>query len=220
MTLWTIVPLRGLASSKSRLMGSLTDEERRALNEWLLRTVLDAIATSQGGLDRCVVVTPSEDAAALARTLGAKALEEPDGVGLNQALGLAAGFVTAQGATRLMVLSADLPYITATAIDRLLEAAAAGDGSGHWVVLVADHTLTGTNGIVLDVPSRLKFRFGVDSLPIHREEAIRIGAAVVVHRDPALAEDLDSPEDLARWQARIDGRPTPDDAAEGSEAVS
>ncbi len=194
--LWTIVPIRGLASSKSRLIGAINDQERVALNEWMLRTVLEAVGASQSGLDRCLVVSPSDDAIDYARSLGAHALEEPERIGLNQGLGFAAGYAAAHGATQLLVISADLPYVTRPAIDGLLDVA----HHGEWIVVAADHTSTGTNAIVLDLPTRFRFRFGEGSLLLHREEAIRIGAAVVVHRDDALANDLDTPEDLARWQ--------------------
>lgn len=197
--LWTIVPIRGLASSKSRLIGAVTDEERLALNEWMLHTVLEAVGASQSGLDRCLVVSPNADAIIFAKSLGAQVLDEPEGIGLNQGLGFAAGHATAHGATRLLILPADLPYVTGKAIDGLLDVAQ----QGEWIVIAADHTSTGTNALVLDVPTRFRFRFGEGSLLLHREEAIRVGAAVVVHRDEALANDLDSPEDLARWQSHF-----------------
>jgi 2-phospho-L-lactate guanylyltransferase len=199
MNLWTVIPCRGLQSGKSRLSSVLDDTERRALNEWLLRHVLGAVAESQGGPQHCIVVSPSEDALELAESLGAHVLDEPERAGLNQALGLAAGFATARGAERLLVLSSDLPYLTREAVDAFLAVAT----RGQWIVLAGDHTTSGTNGIVLDVPSRFRFRFGEGSLVAHREEAIRIGAAVVVHREDPLAYDLDTPEDLARWHATL-----------------
>ncbi|MSQ19558.1 MAG: 2-phospho-L-lactate guanylyltransferase [Betaproteobacteria bacterium] len=197
--LWTIVPIRGLASSKSRLAGTINDEERLALNDWMLRTVLEAIEGNQAGLDRCLVVSPSADALTLAQACGAQTLTEPAGVGLNQGLGFAMWHATTLGASQVMVLSADLPYVTSKAIDGLLDVARAGE----WVVVAADHTGTGTNALVLRLPTTFTFQFGEGSLLLHREEAIRAGAAVVVHRDAALAHDLDSPADLARWQATL-----------------
>jgi 2-phospho-L-lactate/phosphoenolpyruvate guanylyltransferase len=177
--LWTIVPIRGLASSKSRLADAINDQERLALNEWMLRTVLEAIAENQSGLDRCLVVSPSADALTFAQSLGAQILDEPTGVGLNRGLAFATSHAITLGASRLMVLSADLPYVTSKAIDGLLEVARAGE----WVVIAADHTGTGTNALVLNLPTSFKFRFGAGSLLLHREEAIQSGAAVVVHRD-------------------------------------
>ena len=93
----------------------------------------------------------------------------------------------------------DLPYVSKAAIDGFLQAAQNSD----WIVLAADHLSRGTNAIVLAVPSQFRFRFGPSSLVKHREEAIRIGAGVVVHRDQDLARDLDTAEDLAQWQASL-----------------
>ncbi len=199
MAFWTIVPTRGLARGKSRLGGALNDEERYGLNEWLLRHVLGIVQSSQGSLERCIVVSPDPQALALAESLGAAPLEEPDRAGLNEALGLATGMAAMHGATHVMILAVDLPYLTREAYDGALTVAR----EGEWIVVCADHSSTGTNAIVLAVPSRFRFRFGEGSLLRHREEAIRIGAAVVVHRDPAIERDLDTAEDLRQWQASL-----------------
>lgn len=199
MAFWTIVPTRGLARGKTRLASVLTDEERRGLNEWLLRHVLEIVRSSQGTLAQCIVVSPDEEALALAASLGAAPLEEPERAGLNEALGLATGMAAMHGATHVLVLAADLPYLTEAAVEGLLGVAK----DGEWIVVCADHSSTGTNALALSVPSRFRFRFGEGSLLKHREEAIRIGAAVVVHRDPAIARDLDTPEDLEQWQASL-----------------
>lgn len=199
MALWTIVPTRGLSRGKSRLGGALTDDERRSLNEWLLRHVLEIVQSSRKSLAQCIVVSPDQEALALAESLGAVPLEEPDRAGLNDALGLATGMAAMHGATRVLVVATDLPYLTKEALDGLTAVA----NDGEWIVVCADHSSSGTNALVLSVPSRFRFRFGEGSLLKHREEAIRIGAAVVVHRDPAIARDLDTPDDLAQWQSSL-----------------
>lgn len=199
MALWIIVPTRGLARSKSRLSGALNDEERRGLNEWLLRHVLEVVRGTLDGLARCIVVSPDPEALALAESLGAVILEEPERAGLNDALGLAAGMAAMHGATRAVILAADLPYLTQPALEGLIAVAK----DGEWIVVAADHASTGTNAVALTLPSRFRFRFGESSLIKHREEAIRIGAAVVVHREPAIARDLDTPQDLQQWQASL-----------------
>jgi len=61
MSHWTIVPVRGLATGKSRLAGLLGAQERRALNAMLLERALDAIEGSEGDLSRCIVASAGAD---------------------------------------------------------------------------------------------------------------------------------------------------------------
>ncbi len=55
MSLWTIVPVRGLAAGKTRLAEVLDPGQRYALNLMLLGRALDAVAEAQGGLSRCII---------------------------------------------------------------------------------------------------------------------------------------------------------------------
>ena len=56
--IWVVVPVRGILAGKSRLGSVLDGDQRAALNRRLLATTLDAVARWQGGLDRCIVVSP------------------------------------------------------------------------------------------------------------------------------------------------------------------
>jgi 2-phospho-L-lactate guanylyltransferase len=144
------------------------------------------------------VAVVSQDAELLtrARAMGAASvLQESDG--LNEGLSETRDSAGSE-ATALLVLPADLPAVSAGAIERLVEAgeeAAQREPERPVVVLVPDRHGTGTNALLMAPPNAIEFRFGEGSRAAHAAEAIAAGAAYV-ELDGPLAFDLDTPEDL------------------------
>ena len=194
---WTLIPVRGLASGKTRLAAMLSPAQRAELNGQLLERVLGAVRDAEGTLARCVVASAGADALGLARSLGAQALQEAQGTGLNAALERAATHARGQGAHTLLVLASDLPDVDAGALRRLLAAVPAGGAA-----ILEDKSGTGTNGLVLPARHSMPFAFGADSLAKHRAALADSGLVHLVWNDPALAFDLDTPEDWRAYSAR------------------
>jgi 2-phospho-L-lactate guanylyltransferase (CobY/MobA/RfbA family) len=168
--IWTIVPVRGIASGKSRLATVLAAPARAALNRWLLRHTLAVIRQWRGDLQRCVVISPCGEVLVSARRAGAHAVMEPRGAG-------------------------DLPEVTA----RSLAEFAAAANQPRQLTLAMDTVGTGTNALLVDAGGELEFHFGEDSCARHREWAAARGWTSMVCRRTELAFDLDTPRDLARW---------------------
>lgn len=196
MSRWTVVPIRGLASGKTRLAGLLDADARAALNAALLQRVLGAVAGADGGLQRCIVAAGAEDAARVALGCGARVLLASDRLGLNGTLEAAREMATACGATAVLALVADLPQVTAAALRRLEAAVPAGGAA-----LVADKEGVGTTGLLLPAACPLPYMFGPDSLARHRGGLRACRLEPLVWSDPALSFDLDSPQDYDRWRA-------------------
>jgi 2-phospho-L-lactate guanylyltransferase len=194
---WAIIPVRGLERAKSRLAGPLDAEERRDLVSRLLQRAIGA-ATGSARIAGTIVVSSDPAALQLARAAGAATVTDL-GTGLNPALELARTEAQARGATAVVVLPADLPWLERETLDRVLEAAAgAGAGSrasAALVALVPDRHGTGTNVLVLAPPEAIDFAFGPGSRARHAAEAAAAGAAYVELGGP-LDMDLDTAEDL------------------------
>lgn len=197
MSHWTIVPVRGLATGKSRLAGLLGPQERHALNAMLLQRVLDAIERCEGDLSRCIVASAGADALALARERGALPLVDARESGLNAALEAARDTARARGASSLLVLAADLPYANSDALSRLRHQTLVGSAA-----IIADKHGGGTNGLLLPADCGVKFTFGEGSLARHCDAIEALGVKVTIWSDPALAFDIDSPADYREWQSR------------------
>lgn len=193
---WTVLPVRGIASGKSRLAAVLAAPARAALNRWLLRNTLAVIRQWRGNLRRCVVISPCAEVLTAARRAGAHTVAEPAGTeSLNGAVAKGAAFAAAAGAARLMVLPCDLPEITA----RSLTEFAAAANAPRQLALATDTAGTGTNALLVDAGDELEFYFGEASCARHRAWAAARGWTSMVCRRPELAFDLDTPRDLARW---------------------
>jgi 2-phospho-L-lactate guanylyltransferase len=203
-----VVPIRGLASGKTRLAGELPPEAREALTRRMLRTVVGA-AVASGAVDAVAVVSPDPAALALAAELDPAVVplpQDPVAPGLNPALAAGREWALARGAA-LLVLFGDLPLLAGHDVRRLLAPAAP-------VVLAPDRHGAGTNALVLrlGVPGATDFRFGFGggSCPRHLAEAARLGLAVETSVAPGTAFDLDTPEDLRAlleaesWGAEIE----------------
>ncbi len=213
MSLWVIVPAKEPWRAKSRLAGVLTPPRRWSLSMQLLERTLIAVRDS-AAIDRCIVISKAAPHLAMARTFGVIAVSElragrEDGPietesgpetkadPLNAALRQAAEVAMRGGATELLILHADLVRIDARAIDEMARALPAGPA----VVLAPDHRHKGTNALLMRPPLVIPFLFGPGSFAKHRQMADLLGVSLVVHESPALAEDLDTPDDLTLLDA-------------------
>ncbi len=192
MTLWAVVPVKALSRSKSRLSLVLGVEERQALSASLLAHTLDSLTRAEG-IGRIAVVSSDAQVRSLARARGAVYIEDPPAGGLNQALERARQTALDQHATRLLVLPADLPRLTAEAITSL---ASLGNGAPS-VVLAPDRHGSGTNALLLTPPGLIEYAFGPLSFMRHLQLAEAAGIQPQICRSPAFALDLDLPEDLS-----------------------
>ena len=231
MSLWVIVPAKEPWRAKSRLAGVLTPARRWSLSMQLLERTLVAVRDAVL-VDRCLVISSAAPHLALARSYGAVAVSElrtaradrrprpspAEGADpLNAALRQAAEVAVRGGATALLVLHADLVQITSGAIDQMLRAAPDGPA----VVLAPDHDHKGTNALLMRPPLVIPFLFGPGSFDAHSRVAAALHVPLVVHENPFLADDLDTPDDLTLLRA-ADSEETPGTAHErrsGSETA-
>ena len=195
---WALVPIRGLETAKARLGGDLDPEERAALVTELLRRTLTATRDA-ARIAGTVVVTMDGEAAEIARRHRAVGLVER-APGLNAAIEAARSLAFARGATAVLVLPADLPAVSANALDDLLASTEVPDGPV--VGLVTDRHGTGTNALFIRPPDVIEPAFGPDSRVRHELAAIAVGARYI-QLDGPLALDVDTPADLLAAEAAL-----------------
>ena len=195
---WAVVPLRGLATAKTRLGGELDRAARMRLVRAMAERTLSATRDA-GTIAGTVLVTADPDAARLAERYGARTLVQllP---GLNEAILEARAMAVAAGASAIVVLPIDLPAVSPAAIDAVVESARANAGRGanagtSRVVIVPDRHGHGTNVLVVAPPDAIEPAFGTDSRAEHRRRAETAGAAFSELSGP-LVLDVDTPDDL------------------------
>lgn len=183
-----LIPVKAFEHAKGRLAPALSPADRARL----ARRMAERVVESAGPLP-VAVVCDDQGVASWARGLGALVVWEP-GRGLNAAVH--DGFVALRdaGVDLVVVAASDLPL----ADDLQWVTLFAG------ITIVADRHGDGTN--VLAVPTSLDYRFsyGPGSFARHCEEARRVGGPLRVVDAPALAWDVDVPDDLSFADARPD----------------
>lgn len=189
-----VIPVKGIATGKSRLAEILSSEERAALSQRLVEHVLaTALKAMQASHTEIAIYLLSPDAAIanIAESSSAHFLHQTSN-GLNPGLSEAVAHLPVQ---RTVFLAADLPTLTSDDIAPLLNAKNVG--------LAPDHGQTGTNALSVPEPGSLPFSFGPNSLQLHLASAQKLGLQVDLIQRPGLAFDLDTKEDLERiegWQ--------------------
>lgn len=192
-----VIPVRGLYGGKSRLASILDADERAVLIGSMAKQVIDAVA--QAGIADSIIVVSRE--ADLLPRLGIRGtsvelLHQPvHSAGLNAAIDLGRQDALRRKADRVLVLSADLPLLTARAIGCL-----AGDKVLADVNLVTDRAGVGTNALMLRGEAAIEhfpFHFGRDSRRLHREAAANLATSYGERCVQEIALDLDKPDDWA-----------------------
>ena len=190
---YTVVPVKDLRGTKSRLAPVLDPAARAGLTLYMMGRVVSRAL--EAGVDAVGVVSPDPIVLDEALKKGAAALPQ-ESRGLNPALEEGRSWATKNGASALLVLPADLPLIEAEDVRDVL--AAAADGSP--VVITPDGAHSGTNALYLRPPDVLPFLFGPDSFEAHLRAARDRDAEARVCENGHLSFDLDTAGDLAKYR--------------------
>jgi 2-phospho-L-lactate/phosphoenolpyruvate guanylyltransferase len=150
-------------------------------------------ACSIGPASQCHVVSRSSLILDIAARRGARPVAEL-GFDHNAALAQAAHVV---GCDRpVMVLSGDLPFVTADDLRDMYEALAPDS-----VVIACDRSGLGSNALLQPRPGAIPFLFGAGSHAAHRNAACAAGLRPVTFQSEGLAVDIDLPADLALFDS-------------------
>jgi 2-phospho-L-lactate guanylyltransferase len=195
MTTVAILPVKSFGRAKQRLADSLAPQERRALAEQMLTSVLAAVTAT---VQETVVVTGDAHAAALARRHGAAIVDDRQEIGQSHAVLL--GIAHAAHAERVLCIPGDCPALQAQELTELLSTEAD-------VVIVPDRHGAGTNALLLSPPDVIVPSFGPGSFARHAARAHAAGTKVRVVEVRSLGLDVDTPDDLRALHEALAGRP-------------
>lgn len=189
-----IVPVKSPQQGKSRLGAVMRECHRYKLNLGLLSRTLNEAGKLKDVAD-VIVVSKSPEVLEQAIQHGFKSCPESTGCDLNDAIAIGARAAQDTGATEIMVLPVDLPWLSA---DRLHRAIVEFRNSCD-VMIVTDFAGSGTNLLLWRPVGLAVFQFGEGSAGRHAEAARGLGLRVRVREDALLSFDLDTPSDLDLW---------------------
>jgi 2-phospho-L-lactate guanylyltransferase len=203
MRCWAVVPVKQLSAAKRRLSGVLSLRQRESLVARMFTNVMGVLQQVKD-LDGIAIVTPETVIADAGMEMAIPIRDrkpvvwiEDGGAGLNSAIVTAAGRLESMGATAMLTVVADVPFVTAAEINIILTL-----GRTSSVVIGADRTHRGTNALFLSRPRRFTPEFGEDSLKRHIAAAHRHGVMPLVRRLDGLSFDIDGPSDLEEYESR------------------
>jgi 2-phospho-L-lactate guanylyltransferase len=175
-----LVPVKAFHKAKVRLAAALDEAERAELSRHMATTVVGAAAPLP-----VFVVCDDAAVASWAKSVGATVLWRP-GHGLNGAVTDGVAELGRTGYTTVVVAHGDLPHAQNLTM--------VTDFAG--VTLVPDRRDDGTNVAAVPTGAGFTFSYGPGSFARHQAEAERLGLPCRVVREPRLAWDVDSPDDL------------------------
>ncbi len=205
--IWAVIPVKPLRSSKMRLAHLLTEEQRMNLIAGFLTRTLQLLKPFPPLAGVCVV-TSDEQVQLLARTHGAQVVAESAPEGLNVAVRRGVDWVERAGAGGVLVLPADLPFITRADVQQMLavlpdQEESPNDYGRCLTIICADAARLGTNALLLFPPSPFTFHYGPNSYHYHLQEAQRLNRTLYTVQAPGLQFDLDVAADWYRYLAKV-----------------
>lgn len=197
MNLWTIIPVKLLHQTKSRLAAVLSPDERAELTLRLLERTLGLLQTVPL-VTETAVITQDPVVAEVATSFGCRCLAEPMGSGLNGAVTAGVALATANRATHCLVLPSDLPFLASDELEKLVRLAETAVPQPT-LFLCSDQQQQGTNGMILPTGREFQFWYGRNSFYHHQQEAARRGLVCQVVPLASFAFDLDTEQDYTRY---------------------
>lgn len=191
MTLWAIVPVKPLRRGKSRLAGTLSEDERTDLNRRLLEHTLNTLSGLKE-LEEVLVISRDPQALTVARNCGARTVREDGQPELNTALKRATVVAQVYATRGVLILPADLPLITREDVLTLIDHAS----DPPVVVIAPDRHGKGTNALLISPAGLIEYDFGENSFQRHCQRVEARGARLEIVNLPSIGLDLDLPEDL------------------------
>jgi 2-phospho-L-lactate guanylyltransferase len=193
MNLWTILPVKWLHQTKSRLASVLSPDERATLTLQLLERTL-SLLQAVPLIAETAVITQDPIVGNIAATFGCLLAAEPTGSGLNGAVTTGTALARQKGATHCLVLPSDLPFLDGVELRELVQLAETAV-SHPTLILCSDRQQQGTNGMILPTGLEFRFCYGRNSFQRHQREAVRLDLACQIAQLPGLQFDLDTEQD-------------------------
>ncbi len=188
--IWAILPVKTTSLAKTRLASLLDEKECAGLARAMMLDVIAALKASQR-IAQVAVVTADQDMAALAREEDCLIFLETT-KGLNENLTVVAGELQDKMIDGILIVPADLPTLSSTAIDELIKS------HGTGISICAAEKDGGTNALLCTPPAAIDFHYGKDSARMHLAEAKNKGIRCQQQFLVDFQNDIDEPDDL-RW---------------------
>ena len=193
-----LLPVKNLRECKQRLSPVLTLQERQYMVMRLLEKNL-RVLINDFVEHNLLVITPDKTVAALAKKLNVHVLLEPVAQGLNEAVEAGTRWSLKEGYHTQVVLAPDIAQLEIDELQQFLGQTQAQTQASS-IVTIAVANDGGTNALLTRPPNAIPFQYGpLSSLRMQRDSQQRGIDCHLMHL-PCMSLDIDTPQDLARWE--------------------
>ena len=166
MRVLSIIPVKNLDHTKTRLSSVLDLEARQALTLRVLDQTLRVLRSCRA-ITEILVLTPDDRVLSFATRRNVRTLRE-EGRGLNEAMEQATLWAMDGRYDALLILPADLPYLMEQDVEAMITL---GRNKERIVVIAPNEGRNGTNGLFIRPPGILRYCFGPESFVRHQSQA-------------------------------------------------
>ena len=183
--IYAIIPVSKFSNAKTRLSPFLELKEREKLLKAMLK---DVTKTLKSVVDEIVIISADKEVLEYANKLEVLTLVENEGLNLNTAISQAMDWCRHK-TKKVFIVPSDIPLISKTNIDALIESAKALD------FVIVPSKGGGTNGLIIK-PLSIDMKFGEFSFKNHIKEANKNGFDPVIYDSFYMSLDVNIAEDL------------------------
>lgn len=191
MSVFAIIPIKGLSASKRRLSRFFSVQDRRLLIETMLIDVLTALKSSK--IQQIVIVSSDRAVQPLADRSNVFFFS-PSHNGLNPAIGEATAWCIQNHASGVLVVPGDIPFLRSEDVNRIVQLGT----HKNPIVILSPSNNGGTNALFQNPPNLVLPHFGHGSFAKHCNQARIKGVCIKIYFSSAIALDVDSIIDLWR----------------------
>ena len=188
---FVLVPFKTFKNAKTRLRKDLSDLDTEYIVKIMLEDVLEQVSKSKIA-EKKFILTADEEAIKIAKKLNIEILKEKNQISESSSVDKASSFLKKEGASGVLRLPGDIPLVTASDIESILEVGIKKKSS----VLVPSESKTGTNAFYKYPPDVISSSFGANSFNKHVESFKKQKIKYEVLEVKNIGLDIDSLEDL------------------------
>ena len=183
--MWALIPVNDFSESFSRLSENLDSDQRRELTQVMATQVYEAVFSIRRIEKEWLKSFDNQKITFL---------KDPKIKKLKAKITHAAKWIQNQGIQQMLYLSVDLPFVQETDIANFIAEHQGG------LSIVRAHKENGTNALILDLPTTLKFQFGINSFDKHLAAAKEQKIKTKIVEIKNLSLDIDTRSDLREFK--------------------